>query len=116
MHELAITRHIVAVVTERAAGRPVRSVRLRIGDLSGVQADAVAFCFEACAAGTCAEGAVLHVERVEGRARCAGCGEVVRMEAPLAICPCDRHAPVTIIAGEDLVIERAELGPLPEET
>jgi Zn finger protein HypA/HybF involved in hydrogenase expression len=50
MHELAITRNIVAIVGEAARGRRVTRVTLEIGKLSGVMADAVAFCFDMVAA------------------------------------------------------------------
>jgi Zn finger protein HypA/HybF involved in hydrogenase expression len=43
MHELGITRNIVAIVADAANGRRVRCVTLEIGKLSGVMKDAIAF-------------------------------------------------------------------------
>jgi len=57
VHELAITRNVVAIVGEAAKGRRVTHMTLEIGKLSGVPADAVAFCFDIVAAGTPAAGA-----------------------------------------------------------
>ena len=45
MHELGISRNIVAIVGDAAKGRRVRRVTLEIGKLSGVMADAIVFCF-----------------------------------------------------------------------
>ncbi|MFX9216735.1 hydrogenase maturation nickel metallochaperone HypA, partial [Acinetobacter baumannii] len=52
MHELGISRNIVAIVGDAAKGRRVRRVTLEIGKLSGVMADAIVFCFETVAQGT----------------------------------------------------------------
>ncbi len=61
MHELGITRNIVAIVAEAAKGRPVRRVTLEIGKLSGVMSEAIAFCFDVVAQGTPLEGAALEI-------------------------------------------------------
>ena len=66
MHELGITRNIVAIVGEAARGRRVLGVTLEIGKSSGIMADAVRFCFEAVAAGTPVEGAALHIVESAG--------------------------------------------------
>ena len=54
MHELSITRSVVAIVAERAAGQRVTRVRLQIGCLSAVMPDAIRFCFDLCAVNTAA--------------------------------------------------------------
>ena len=43
MHELGITRNVVAICSEHANGAPVRRVRLQIGQLSAVLPEAVRF-------------------------------------------------------------------------
>ena len=66
MHELALTQSLVDLVTERTAGRRVVAVNLRVGELSGVVADAMSFCFEVTTADTPLEGARLVIEEVPG--------------------------------------------------
>ena len=66
MHELALTQSLVDLVTERTAGRRVVAVNVRVGDLSGVVADAMSFCFDVTAADTPLAGARLVVEEVPG--------------------------------------------------
>jgi hydrogenase nickel incorporation protein HypA/HybF len=66
MHELGISRNIVAIVGEAANGRPVRRVTLEIGRLSGVMPHAVEFCFELAAAGTPAASALLEIRETAG--------------------------------------------------
>ncbi len=66
MHELSITRNIVAIVSEAASGRRVRHVTLEIGRLSGVMADAVRFCFDIVAEGTVVAEATLEIREPAG--------------------------------------------------
>ena len=87
MHELGITRNIVAIVGEAAGGRRVTRVTLEIGKLSGVMADAVAFCFDVVAQGTALEGASLEILEIDGRARCEACGIEFDAEDPVHALP-----------------------------
>jgi hydrogenase nickel incorporation protein HypA/HybF len=66
MHELAIAESIVDAVCEKAAGRAVHRVTVRIGRLSAVVPDALRFCFDLATEGTPAEGAVLEIEQPAG--------------------------------------------------
>lgn len=66
MHELGISRNIVAIVAEAARGRRVRRVTLEIGKLSGVMPHAVEFCFDLAAEGTAASRAVLDIRETAG--------------------------------------------------
>lgn len=66
MHELGISRNIVAIVGEAAKGRRVRRITLEIGKLSGVMAHALEFCFDVAAEGTSAARAVLDIRETAG--------------------------------------------------
>lgn len=66
MHELGISRNIVAIVAEAACGRRVRRITLEIGALSGVVPEAIEFAFDLAAEGTPAAGAVLDIRRLAG--------------------------------------------------
>ena len=61
MHELGITRNVVAICAERADGAQVLRVTLEIGKRAGVMAESVRFCFDICARGTPVEGAMLEI-------------------------------------------------------
>ena len=65
MHELGLTRNIVAIVAEHAGARPVARVRVAIGPLACVERRALAFCFDIAAAGTVLEGARLEFTEAE---------------------------------------------------
>jgi hydrogenase nickel incorporation protein HypA/HybF len=109
MHELGLTRSIVAIVSERAGSRRVRRVTLEIGELSAVMPDAIAFCFDVCSRGTVLDGAELRIDRVPGRARCRGCGTTFALPTLMTPCPaCGARGP-ECLAGEDLLIREMEL-------
>jgi hydrogenase nickel incorporation protein HypA/HybF len=67
MHELGITRNIVAIAQEAARGRRIVRITLEVGAQAGVDARAIAFCFDVVAQGTAAQGAVLDIVPLAGR-------------------------------------------------
>jgi hydrogenase nickel incorporation protein HypA/HybF len=76
MHEVGIMESTLAAVRREALARDATQVErivLRIGALSGVDADALRFAFAACAPGTLAEHAELDIEIVPAVAHCATC-------------------------------------------
>ena len=108
MHELAITQSVVEVVVERAAGRPIASVRLQVGALSGVVPDAMTFCYELVTAGTPLEGSNLEIERMPGAAHCRTCGQDFELPDLILLCPCG-SADVGILTGQELRVLSVEL-------
>ncbi len=103
MHELSITRNIVAIVSERANGSKVTQVTLKVGALSAVLPDAIRFCFDVVAKGTLLEGARLEVIDVPGRARCRDCGIDMDVEHLVARCRCG-SLNLHRLSGEELLI------------
>ena len=108
MHELGITRNIVAIVSEHAQGARVKRVALEIGKLSAVMPDAIRFCFDVCSKDTLLEGAELTIDETPGRGRCESCGEELALEQPFGLCGCG-SAQVRCIAGNELKIKEMEL-------
>ena len=68
MHELGITRNVVAICSEHANGAPVRRVTLEIGKLAAILPESVRFCFDICTKGTLLEGARLEIVESAGAA------------------------------------------------
>ena len=108
MHELGITRNIVAIVGEAAKGRRVTCVTLEVGKLSGVMADSIAFCFDVVAKGTPLDGARLVIRQIAGRARCRDCGVEVDTPSLTTACGCGSRN-LDRLAGEELLIKTMEL-------
>lgn len=108
MHELGITRNIVAIVDERARGRDVKRVTLEIGQLTAIVPDAIRYCFDVCAKGTSLENAELQIEEISGRGECELCGKEVPMGLFARRCDCG-SAQLHCIAGEELKIKEMEI-------
>ena len=108
MHELSIADGIVEHCAERANGARVLRVRLEIGRLSCVTAEALRFCFDVCAKDTVVEGAALEIIQVPGRARCRGCGGEVEIRSFTESCACG-NSDLRVIAGEELRLKDMEV-------
>lgn len=108
MHELGITQEVLRVVAEKAGQRKVRRVVLEIGKLSCVLPDAVKFCFDLCAEGTVAEGAVLEIIEPPGLGRCRQCGAEFPLHEALARCTCG-NTDIEWLTGEELRIKAMEI-------
>jgi hydrogenase nickel incorporation protein HypA/HybF len=102
---MSITRSVVEICERNAAGRRVTAVTLEIGTLSGVVAEAIEFCFEACTSGTLLEGAQLVIEQIQGRGRCQGCGAESSVQAYFDPCAVCGGFGLEILAGEELRVK-----------
>ncbi|MEV0579312.1 hydrogenase maturation nickel metallochaperone HypA [Streptomyces sp. NPDC050392] len=109
MHELAITQSVVDAVCERAEGRPVLSVRVRVGALTAVVPDSMRFCFGLITEGTAAEGAELEIDRKAGAGRCRTCAGEFALKDSILLCPCG-SADVEITSGQELQIVSMKVG------
>ncbi|MFE5912597.1 hydrogenase maturation nickel metallochaperone HypA [Streptomyces wedmorensis] len=108
MHEMSLAVAVVDQVEAAATSRGavgVSSIELDVGELAGVVADALAFCFELACAGTVVEGAELITRTVPGTARCAPCAEdwAVGMP-PRLLCPGCGGAADELVSGRELRI------------
>ena len=112
MHEVGITRSIVEIAErsarEQGAGRVV-SVTVEIGGLSGVVAEAVEFCFDACTKETFLDGARLIVERIPGKGRCRDCGAETALDQYTFACPACGGYALEVLQGNELSIREMEI-------
>jgi len=113
MHELAIAQSIADAVTSRAieceASR-VKSVRLKVGEASGVVADSLTFCFEMLASfDPLLAGAELLIDAAPHRARCRHCDRDFAIADFIAQCPTCAEWSTEIISGTELQILDMEI-------
>ena len=90
MHEMALAESMLEIVetTARKNGaQRVLSVRLEIGALASVEAEALRFCFDAVTRGSLADRARLEIETTPGAAWCMACADTVPVPALGAPCP-----------------------------
>ncbi len=108
MHELGITRNIIAIVTEHAGEQQVKRVALDIGKLSAIMPDAIRFCFDVCIKDTLLEKATLEINEIPGLGRCESCGTEIELEQLFGCCDCGSSR-IKCIAGEELKIKEMEV-------
>lgn len=114
MHELAIANSIFEAVQAEAERHPrarPRRVGLRIGDLAGVDPEALQFSFEAIVKGTRFEPLPMEMERCPRRQACPVCGHTFAMAAPEddPACPSCGHQETNCIGGTELELSFLEL-------
>jgi hydrogenase nickel incorporation protein HypA/HybF len=112
MHELALCQGVVDTLREQArihAFDRVLAVRLEVGALSCVSAEAIEFCFDAVARGTLADGARLELIRLPGKAWCLDCGLLAALAERADPCPrCGSHR-LRIAQGDEMRIKDLEV-------
>jgi len=112
MHEMSLTLSMIQIVEQEAAKQAfsrVKVMRLEIGELSHVEPECMAFCFEAVAKGTAAEGSELEIIRTPGEAWCLTCDMTIALAARYDPCPqCGGHK-LQISGGEELRIKDMEV-------
>ncbi len=113
MHELAIAQSIVDVVEAKViecnAAR-VKSVRLRIGEGSGIVAHSLTFSFEMLTSfDPTLAGAQLLIDVVPHRARCRHCDREFTIVNFIAQCPVCAEWSNEVISGTELQILEMEI-------
>ena len=113
MHELSIALHLIeaAESAARAAGaREVVRVRLRLGELAGVDAQALRFSFDVAVQGTLLAGAVLDIEDVSAYVRCEGCGVEFTHTMPfVGVCARCGSPHAQLVRGREMEITEMEI-------
>ena len=90
MHEMSLVESVLQIIEDAAIKEGftrVKSVWLEIGTLSGVEPEAMRFCFDAVMRGTIAREARLEIINVPGRGCCMQCGETVELVQRHDPCP-----------------------------
>ncbi len=112
MHEISIACSLVKAAVDEAARHGVSHV-LRVdvvlGALSGVEMDALLFCFPAVAKGTVCEGAGLSVEIEPARGHCAACGSTHDVHDFMDPCPDCGAWPLGLEGGRDMRLRALEV-------
>lgn len=112
MHEMSLAEGVIQLIEDSArqnAFSRVRTVWLEIGELSGVEAEAMRFCFTAVARGTPAEGAALEILATPGSGRCLECAKTVAVHERFQPCPeCGGFA-IEVTGGTEMRVKELEV-------
>lgn len=112
MHEMSIAEGVLQLIedaAEREGFKAVKTIWVEIGGLSGVEPEALAFCFDAVTRGSLAEGAALEIVQVPGRGLCHECGKETELEAVYDACRHCGAMPVDVIGGTEMRVKELEV-------
>ena len=112
MHEMSLAEGVLEVIEDSAKSNgftQVKTVWLEIGELSGADAEAMRFCFDAVVKGTLAEGARLEIVATEGQGRCLTCGQTVHIQLRYDPCPLCGGYPVEPTGGLEMKVKELEV-------
>ncbi len=112
MHELSVAQSILDIVNQYVPAdrsNAVKSVKLRIGELSGVVPDSLEFCFSAIISDTPLRGTTLEIERVPFTLHCKRCSNTFTSEYGVVICPTCGGDSTEIVDGTEMQVVEIEL-------
>ena len=112
MHELGIAASILDCVQAEAGRHPgqhISTVGVKVGELSGVDADALRFGFECLVKETDFEPLTLEIEAIPRVQQCPQCGNEFRMTDYDPKCPSCGEFMTFCISGEQLDIAYMEV-------
>jgi hydrogenase nickel incorporation protein HypA/HybF len=108
MHEISLMENLLEIVGDTARredGGRVTVIHMRIGEMSGVNIDALNFAFEVLSKGTLAEGSTLECERVPLEMQCSACGADSRPKDLVFRCPLCGATEIVLNSGRELEID-----------
>jgi len=112
MHELSIANSILEAVRkerERLNGARVTKVGVRIGELAGVDPEALTFGFEVLVKDTDLEPLALEIESTLRRHECPQCKQVFTVVDYKLDCPACGATPTRSIGGDELELAYLEV-------
>lgn len=112
MHEMSLAEGVVQLIEdaarEQAFGK-VTAVWLEIGQLSGVEVEAMKFCFDVVTRDGIADGARLEIIATPGTGWCMQCSKNVPMSEVFGECPdCGSHQ-MQVTGGTEMRVKELEV-------
>jgi hydrogenase nickel incorporation protein HypA/HybF len=110
MHEYSIALALMERIDAEADTRralSVHRVRVRIGELSGIEPELLRSAFEIVRERTRCQSAVLDIAEIPAAWICSGCGRPIEPGALLQCPACG--APARLAAGDEIVLDQLEM-------
>jgi hydrogenase nickel incorporation protein HypA/HybF len=112
MHELSVCESLLTQVRATAtanAASSVGKVTVRLGPLSGVEADLLAQAFTIARTGPMTDQATLIIEPQPVRLRCRECGNENEAATNRLLCSACQSYKIDLISGDELLLAQVEL-------
>lgn len=113
MHELSIALGIVELAEReaiKAKASTIETIELEIGELSGVEIEALEFAWPVAVEGTMLEKAKKIIDKISGKAKCLECENLYDINNLYDSCPkCKSHFK-DIYKGKELRVKSISVG------
>jgi hydrogenase nickel incorporation protein HypA/HybF len=112
MHEMSIAESIAQIAegaVEQDEAARVRRVFVEIGQLAGVEVEALRFCWDAVTRDGRIAGAALEILRPSGQAWCLMCTQSVELPALYEPCPRCGSYQLQVTGGTDMRVKEIEV-------
>ncbi|MCC7310517.1 MAG: hydrogenase maturation nickel metallochaperone HypA [Sulfuritalea sp.] len=112
MHEMALAEGVLQLIEDAAREQDfvrVSAVWLEIGQLSGVEVEAMKFCFDAVTRDSIAAGATLEIIAVPGTGWCMACARTVPMAEVFGACPQCGGYQMQVTGGTEMRVKELEV-------
>lgn len=105
MHEISLAEEVLRIIEESSVQEgfvQVRSFTLEVGQLAGVDPQALSFALEHVGSGSIIQGAKIDFQPLPGSGYCASCKMRVPLDFALAPCHQCGQQPLAKLKGNDL--------------
>ncbi|AFZ43476.1 hydrogenase nickel insertion protein HypA [Halothece sp. PCC 7418] len=112
MHEVGIMEQLLAIAIEHAnaeGANEIHSIKVKVGDLSGVVPEALTFAFDVTAKGTIAQSASFEIEQVPAQCYCPTCQQQFTPSDWIHECPHCHQISHDIRQGKELELVSLEI-------
>ncbi|MBQ0807006.1 MAG: hydrogenase maturation nickel metallochaperone HypA [Porticoccus sp.] len=112
MHEMSLCEGVIQIIESQAAVenyQRVKTVWLEIGLLSGVEIEAIKFCFEVVCRNSIAENSVLVIIELPGKAWCIQCSKNINVDSRHSACPDCGSYQLQVSGGDEMKIKELEV-------
>ena len=104
MHEATLAENILNIAFDAAADKKIYKIGLTLGEMAGVEVEALKLSFDVLKKNTPADDAELVIKRVPINATCNKCGKSFRLERYNFFCPeCDGI--LILHSGRELLVD-----------
>lgn len=112
MHEASLARNILEIVesySDQLDGKSLKTVTIRIGELTGIYTESLEFYYKEITKGTLFEGSVLLFEHCPIKGRCRNCKNEFEIKSFELNCPQCNSTQFDIIGGAEFEIMKMEI-------
>ncbi|WML91562.1 hydrogenase maturation nickel metallochaperone HypA [Thiothrix lacustris] len=112
MHEMSLCEGVLQILESEAKRQhftKVKTVWLEIGTMSGVDIEAMRFCFDVIVRHSLADGARLEIIEVPAQAWCLDCAQTVTVQQRYDACPQCGSYQLQVTSGEEMRIKELEV-------